>query len=75
MKLKRVRLRNFRCYKEETTFDIDELTVFVGKNDIGKSTLLDALHIFFEEVKIDADDATISGDKDDVRIICEFEAS
>jgi len=73
MKLKRVRLRNFRCYKEETTFDIDELTVFVGKNDIGKSTLLDALHIFFEEVKIDADDATISGDKDDVRIICEFE--
>ncbi len=73
MKLKRVRLKNFRCYKEEATFNIDDLTVFVGKNDIGKSTLLDALQIFFEEGKIDADDATINGDKEDVRIVCEFE--
>ncbi len=72
MKLKRVRLRNFRCYEDETSIDIDNLTVFVGKNDAGKSAILDAVAIFFDEMKIDSDDASITGNKTDVRIICEF---
>ena len=57
MRLRKVRLRNFRCYKDETSFDISDLTVFAGRNDVGKSTVFDALNIFFEEGKIDADDA------------------
>ena len=73
MRLCKVRLRNFRCYKDETSFDINDLTVFAGRNDVGKSTVFDALNIFFEEGKIDADDPCINGDKKDVRIICEFE--
>ncbi len=73
MQLKRVRLRNFRCYETEIQFEIDNLTVFVGRNECGKSSLFDALAIFFEEVKIDSDDACISGDNTDVSIICEFE--
>jgi predicted ATP-dependent endonuclease of OLD family len=40
--------------------EIDDLCVLVGKNDIGKSTLLEALDIFFNEgkgcVKLDKDD-------------------
>ncbi len=60
MKIKKVRLKNFRVYQEETTIDFKELTVFVGKNDIGKSTILEALDIFFNEnkgvIKIDKDD-------------------
>ena len=44
-----------------------------GKNDIGKSTIFDALAIFFEEAKIECEDASISGAKEDVRIICEFD--
>jgi len=68
-----VRLRNFRCYESETRFDIDDLTVLVGKNDAGKSAVFDALSIFFEESKLDSDDATVHGDKEDVGIICEFE--
>ena len=42
MKLKSLRIRNFRSYNSEITIDIDNLTVFVGKNDIGKSTILEA---------------------------------
>jgi predicted ATPase len=73
MRLAKVRLKNFRCYKEEIGIEIDNLTVIVGKNDAGKSAILDALAIFFEETKIDADDAYTSGDPKDVRIICEFD--
>lgn len=73
VKLKKIRLRNFRCYESEISVDIDDLTLLVGKNDCGKSTILDALAIFFEEAKLDQGDATISGDQKDVSIICEFD--
>lgn len=73
MKLVSVRLRNFRCYEQETTIDIDDLTVIVGKNDAGKSSIFDALAVFFEEASLDPDDASIGGDPRDVRVICEFE--
>lgn len=72
MKLIRVKIRNFRCYKEEVSIDIGDITTLIGKNDSGKSTILDALNIFFENSKMDADDANKYGDKKDVRIICEF---
>jgi predicted ATP-dependent endonuclease of OLD family len=60
MKLISIKLKNFRSYKEEIVIDLDDLTVFVGKNDIGKSTVLEALDIFFNEgkgaIKLDKDD-------------------
>jgi len=73
VKLKRVRLRNFRCYENELAIDIDDLTLLVGKNDCGKSTILDALAIFFEEAKLELGDAAVKGDQKDVCIICEFD--
>ena len=33
MKIKKIRLNNFRIYQEETTIDFKDLTVFVGKNE------------------------------------------
>ncbi|MBK6545790.1 MAG: ATP-binding protein [Saprospiraceae bacterium] len=60
MKLKSVRIKNFRCYKDESNIIIGDLTAFVGKNDIGKSTILEALDIFFNDskgvIKIDKED-------------------
>lgn len=47
MKLKTIYLKNFRCYKDEVSIEFDDLTTFVGKNDIGKSTVLEGLEIFF----------------------------
>lgn len=60
MKIKEVSIQNFRSYKEKISFSLENLTVLVGKNDIGKSTILEALDIFFNDklatVKIDKED-------------------
>jgi predicted ATP-dependent endonuclease of OLD family len=60
MKIEKLILANFRSYKDEIMIDFDDLNVFVGRNDIGKSTILEALDIFFNEgkgiIKIDKDD-------------------
>lgn len=72
MRLIRLGLKNFRCFLDEAFVDIDDLTVLIGRNDSGKSTLLDSLNIFFGESKIDGDDICVFGDPSDVRIICEF---
>lgn len=68
MKIKRVKIKNFRGYKDEVEINFNDLTVFVGKNDIGKSTVLEALDIFFNEgnssngvIKIDKDDINKQG--------------
>ncbi len=66
-------ISNFRCYVEEISVDFDKLTVLVGKNDAGKSAIFDALAIFFDEGKMDADDASKAGDQENVRIVCEFD--
>lgn len=73
MKLKTLYLKNFRCYKDAISIDFDDLTTFIGKNDIGKSTILEALEIFFNNdlVKIDSSDANIHGEKE-VVISCDF---
>ena len=47
MKLKSVTIQNFRCFKESKTVEFENLTTLIGKNDIGKSTILEALEIFF----------------------------
>lgn len=64
MKIKNIKLKNFRGYKDETKIDFDDLTVFVGKNDSGKSTILEALDIFINDGK-----GTVKIDKDDVNVI------
>ena len=65
MRIKQVKIENFRGYRKQMTVDFGDLTAFVGKNDIGKSTILDALDIFFNEgkgaVKIDPGDVNKYG--------------
>jgi len=73
MKLARLRIRNFRCYKEEISIDFDDITIFVGKNDAGKSSIMDALDIFLNDTVPDMHDASKGGDAKDLAIICEFE--
>lgn len=68
MKIDSVKIKNFRGYKEETEIKLNDLTVFVGKNDIGKSTILEALDIFFNDGK-----GIIKLDKTDVNVMCRKE--
>jgi len=64
---------NFRCYAEPITVEFESLTALVGRNDVGKSSLMDALAIFFETSKPDKDDACKSGNPREMRIACEFD--
>ncbi|MEE2032968.1 ATP-binding protein [Rhodococcus chondri] len=73
MRLRKVKIRNFRCYTDEIEVDFDSLTSIIGKNDAGKSTILEALAIFFDQQKPDADDAAKAGVKSDMSITCEFD--
>jgi putative ATP-dependent endonuclease of OLD family len=75
MKIKQVILENFRAYHALTRVSLDEFTCLIGKNDAGKSTILEALDIFFEGgvVKIDPTDACVAGDPRKVRIGIVFE--
>ncbi len=74
MNLLSVSIENFRCYQAEVTIDISDLTVFIGKNDSGKSSVLEALEVFFnnEIVKIERDDCNIYSENREVKITCEF---
>ena len=73
MKLKRIRIRNFRCYQEEISIDFNDITALVGRNDAGKSTIMDALDIFLNDSNPDKDDASKNGNGADLTIIGEFE--
>ncbi len=78
MKIKTIKIQNFRSYKEEVEIELGDLTAFVGKNDIGKSTVLEALDIFFNcgkgVVKLDKDDvnkqALAEGNKETIISAC-----
>lgn len=62
MKIKSVTLKNFRSYRD-IRIDFNDMTVLVGRNDIGKSTILEALDIFFNDnrgvIKLDKNDINI----------------
>ncbi|MBJ2252446.1 AAA family ATPase [Pseudomonas sp. MF6784] len=58
MRLKTVKLTNFRGYRTTTTIPIDfAMTGIVGRNDYGKSTVLEALAIFFDSADIKPDNS------------------
>ena len=75
MRVATIILENFRSYKALTRIPISNLTGFIGKNDAGKSTILEALDIFFEGkvIKIEPSDASKGGDAKEVRIGVVFE--
>jgi predicted ATP-dependent endonuclease of OLD family len=66
MRLARLRLRNFRCYRDETAIDFDNITALVGRNDSGKSTIMEALDLFLNDGDPDKDDASKDGDAKDL---------
>jgi len=78
MNIKKIKIKNFRGYKDEVEIELGNLTAFVGKNDIGKSTVLEALDIFFNDgkgvVKLDKDDinkqALADGDNEIIISVC-----
>ena len=79
MRLKSVKLTHFRGYRATTVIPIDEaMTGIVGRNDYGKSTILEALAIFFEsgDVKADKSDMncfSLAEGAEQFEMACEFD--
>ena len=72
MKLNKLILKNFRSYSRETIIDIADLNVIIGRNDVGKSSILEALDIFFNG-KPDKSDLSIVNDNSQIEITCIFD--
>lgn len=75
LKLKTLKLRNFRGYKDLISVDFEDLTAFIGKNDAGKSTILEALEIFFNNslVVCEREDLNVDAAEDEfIEISCVF---
>ena len=68
MILKKITIENFRCFKNYEVDLTPGITVFIGKNGAGKTSLLNAirygLSVFFSNDSTMGDDLLISGNPD-----------
>jgi putative ATP-dependent endonuclease of OLD family len=73
VKLEKVVIKNYRCYREEISIPITDLTALIAKNDVGKSSILEALDAFFNAEKLESGDrSTGLRNSDNVEITCIF---
>ncbi len=75
MKLLSASICNFRSYREPVTIGFGNFTAVIGRNDVGKSTLLEALEVFFNHqlIKLDQDDPCVHGADKIIEIGCVFD--
>lgn len=71
MKLERVIIEGFRSYRERIEIEISDMTAFIGENDVGKTSILEALDGFFNDV-ISAQDLSTRGGNDKIVVGCVF---
>lgn len=76
MKLKKLILHNYRCYAGDVEMIVDDLTCIIGRNDVGKSSIMEALDAFFNDTptSINKTDLTTTAPADDqkIEITCIF---
>lgn len=68
MKLRKLILHNYRCYSGTVIVDFDDLTCIIGRNDVGKSSIMEALDAFFNDNNISKSDLTATAPVDDQKI-------
>jgi hypothetical protein len=54
LRLPSLRIENFRCFKELVIPKLGRVNLIVGRNGVGKTTLLEALRIYFSEAPLTA---------------------
>ncbi len=47
--LKNITIKNFKGFREKTTFELSDGSYFCGTNNSGKTSVLNAIHFFFNE--------------------------
>ncbi|MGI8372200.1 ATP-binding protein [Priestia megaterium] len=79
MELKRIYLRNFRGYQDAKIDFNSGMNVLIGRNDVGKSTIMDALELFFNGdnrnalVKPELEDLNINSTTKEIEISACFQ--
>lgn len=75
MKLYKLVLKSFRGHRETQVYFDESFNAFIGKNDAGKSTILEALEIFFnnDTVKIEVSDCNVFAESKEIEIEVTFE--
>jgi len=53
--LKSIHLKNFQCFKNSNEIPLHKITIFIGENDSGKSAILKAMEIFFNNRQMTLD--------------------
>ena len=51
MSIKKIGIKNFRVFKEETSFHLKPITILTGTNNSGKSSFLKLLNLLQQSVK------------------------
>ncbi|WP_226782641.1 ATP-binding protein [Oceaniglobus trochenteri] len=72
MKLVAFEITGFRGYRELRRVKFEDLTTFVGRNDAGKSSLMDALELFFSSEKLHKDDLCVLDGFEKATLTAEF---
>lgn len=54
--INKITIKNFKSFREKTSFNLGDGSYFIGVNNSGKSTVLNALHAFFDESILNKDD-------------------
>jgi len=70
LKLDSVEIKGLKCYDNSGVIPFHDLTVFIGENDAGKSTIFDALEYFFNSQQPLHNDYRDGSDI--IEIICVF---
>ncbi len=77
--IRKIEVNNFRCLKEYSVSFEKDLTVFVGENDSGKSSLIEVLKLIFEnsfpeheDFYKDSSEMSVSIQMDEFTLIKEF---
>ncbi|OEF90210.1 ATP-dependent endonuclease [Vibrio anguillarum] len=79
MKITKLKIENFRSFKEQEV-DISDYSCFIGANSSGKSTVINALNLFFREnknsqtdlIKLSEDDFHHKNTNDPIKITVTF---
>ena len=72
MRLRKFRVRAFRCIHDSTEIKVGDLAAFIGKNESGKTTILEALTLLNKDTKVselDLCDEMAEDLKSEIRIV------
>ncbi|MDU1905563.1 MAG: AAA family ATPase [Dysgonomonas sp.] len=73
MKITKIIIEDFKGIRDKTTIIANDFNCIVGKNDIGKSTILQALDIFLNDKSPSSEDKNINANSDNITIELFFE--